>query len=75
MLDSLCGFVSSVLSRIVVDGGKKTLAATMTEENSPGMVAAPRKAHAHDTSYGITSKPLTQFSVVFSALIHDVNHP
>eukprot|EP00980_Cylindrotheca_fusiformis_P003231 scaffold735_cov116-Cylindrotheca_fusiformis.AAC.1 len=26
-------------------------------------------------SYGITSDPLTQFTVVFSALIHDVDHP
>jgi hypothetical protein len=28
----------------------------------------------HDMSYGITSDPLTQFAVVFSALIHDVDH-
>jgi len=28
----------------------------------------------HDHSYGITSDPLTQFAVVFSALIHDVDH-
>lgn len=28
----------------------------------------------HDYSYGITSDPLTQFSCVFSALIHDVDH-
>eukprot|EP00980_Cylindrotheca_fusiformis_P021530 scaffold8370_cov105-Cylindrotheca_fusiformis.AAC.3 len=26
-------------------------------------------------SYGITSDPLTQFSVVFSAIIHDMDHP
>ena len=26
-------------------------------------------------SYGITSDPLTQFAIVFSALMHDANHP
>ena len=29
----------------------------------------------HHYTYGITSDPLTQFAVVFSALIHDVDHP
>ncbi len=29
----------------------------------------------HDHTYGITSSPLTQFACVFSALIHDVDHP
>jgi hypothetical protein len=29
----------------------------------------------HDYTYGITSDPLTQFACVFSALIHDVDHP
>jgi hypothetical protein len=29
----------------------------------------------HDHTYGITSDPLTQFAVVFSALVHDVDHP
>ncbi|KAL7569745.1 hypothetical protein ACA910_005691 [Epithemia clementina (nom. ined.)] len=28
----------------------------------------------HDHTYGITSDPLTQFAMVFSALIHDVDH-
>ncbi len=28
----------------------------------------------HDHTYGITSDPLTQFSVVLAALIHDVDH-
>jgi len=31
-------------------------------------------ATLHDHTYGITSDPLTQFAVVFSALIHDVDH-
>lgn len=31
-------------------------------------------AEARD-SYGITNDPLTQFAVVFSAVIHDVDHP
>ena len=29
----------------------------------------------HEQSYGIRSDPLAQFAVVFSALIHDVDHP
>ena len=28
----------------------------------------------HDFTYGITSDPMTQFAVVFAALIHDVDH-
>jgi hypothetical protein len=28
----------------------------------------------HDHTYGITSDPLTQFAVIMSALVHDVNH-
>ena len=37
-----------------------------TEDNSK---------EVHDNTYGITSDPLTQFAVVLSALIHDVDHP
>lgn len=29
----------------------------------------------HDHTYGITSDPIAQFAVIFSALIHDVDHP
>lgn len=29
----------------------------------------------HDHTYGLTSDPLVQFSVIFSALIHDADHP
>jgi hypothetical protein len=29
----------------------------------------------HEYTFGITSDPLTQFSLAFSALIHDVDHP
>jgi hypothetical protein len=32
-----------------------------------------RLAGSHDHTYGITSDPLTQFAVVFAALIHDVH--
>ena len=28
-----------------------------------------------DHTYGITADPLTQFACVFSALIHDLDHP
>lgn len=31
-------------------------------------------ATLHDHTFGITSDPITQFAVVFSALIHDVDH-
>jgi hypothetical protein len=33
------------------------------------------KSLGADNTYGITSDPLTQFSCIFSAVIHDVDHP
>lgn len=35
----------------------------------------PDASTLHDHTYGITSDSLTQFACVFSALIHDVEHP
>ena len=32
------------------------------------------ESDAHNFTYGLTSDPLTQFTVVFCALIHDVDH-
>jgi hypothetical protein len=29
---------------------------------------------AHDYTYGLTSDPLTQFAIVFSAMVHDLDH-
>ena len=67
--------VSKLLSRIVKTEGAD-------EEETVGSAINPNEAklsnanhirHAHETSYGITSNPLTQFSIVFAALIHDVS--
>ncbi|KAG7371467.1 adenylate cyclase [Nitzschia inconspicua] len=55
--------VVKLLSRIV---------APETEANYSGGNEA---SALHDHTYGITSDPLTQFSVVLSALIHDFYHP
>jgi 3'5'-cyclic nucleotide phosphodiesterase len=38
-------------------------------------VVKPVESHCSATAYGITSDPLTQFAILFSALIHDVDHP
>jgi 3'5'-cyclic nucleotide phosphodiesterase len=37
-------------------------------------VVESKESSVSATAYGITSDPLTQFAIVFSALIHDVDH-
>jgi hypothetical protein len=37
-------------------------------------IACDDARELHDHTYGITSDPLTQFAVVFSAMLHDVDH-
>jgi len=50
--------VSKLMSRIV----------------APGIDFSSGTTSLHDHTFGITSDPLTQFAVVFSGLIHDVDH-
>jgi hypothetical protein len=56
--------VSKLLSRIVAPD------AILQNEDVENKLALS----LHDHTYGITSDPLTQFSVVLAALIHDVDH-
>ncbi|CAJ1935112.1 unnamed protein product [Cylindrotheca closterium] len=60
--------VKKLLKRIVnVDSGNG-----LTQQNgNSGVNMVDLAGH----SYGITSDPLTQFAVVFSAIIHDLDHP
>eukprot|EP00980_Cylindrotheca_fusiformis_P013555 scaffold3456_cov112-Cylindrotheca_fusiformis.AAC.1 len=60
--------VKKLLSRIVAVGQENGLGASITSESA-------NLVHLAGRSYGITSDPLTQFAVVFSAIIHDVDHP
>ena len=47
----------------------------MTTKKLLNRVTKPTGNAISSTAYGITSDPLTQFAIVFSALIHDVQHP
>eukprot|EP00980_Cylindrotheca_fusiformis_P017838 scaffold5650_cov121-Cylindrotheca_fusiformis.AAC.6 len=60
--------VKKLLSRIVLVGEGNGLGANIPSETVDLVDLAGH-------SYGITSDPLTQFAVVFSAIIHDVDHP
>ncbi|KAL3913418.1 MAG: hypothetical protein SGILL_006500 [Bacillariaceae sp.] len=56
--------VSKLLSRIIAP----------TEIMDQGDGSGNLASALHDHTFGITSDPLTQFSVVLSALIHDTDH-
>eukprot|EP00526_Cylindrotheca_closterium_P001661 CAMPEP_0113641374 /NCGR_PEP_ID=MMETSP0017_2-20120614/21721_1 /TAXON_ID=2856 /ORGANISM="Cylindrotheca closterium" /LENGTH=1133 /DNA_ID=CAMNT_0000552715 /DNA_START=78 /DNA_END=3479 /DNA_ORIENTATION=+ /assembly_acc=CAM_ASM_000147 len=60
--------VKKLLMRIV-DTDKRN--ALVREKETQSMELTDLAGH----SYGITSDPLTQFAVVFSAIIHDLDHP
>ncbi|CAB9517946.1 Receptor-type guanylate cyclase gcy [Seminavis robusta] len=59
--------VSKMMSRIV--------APEIETAVSEDMEANEYEAKLHDHTYGLTSDPITQFAIVLSALIHDVDHP
>ncbi|CAJ1965718.1 unnamed protein product [Cylindrotheca closterium] len=53
------------------------LLSRITTSDSTQQTSGPQDLHTEDIaghSYGITSDPLTQFAVVFSAIIHDAGH-
>ena len=56
--------VNKLLSRIVAP-----------DVDGPEDLAKSQEAIAHEHLFGITSDPLTRFACVFSALIHDIDHP
>jgi len=58
--------VSKLLSRIVASDGVADIHQSSNHDDLHGAL--------HDHTFGITSDPLTQFAVVLSALIHDVDH-
>ena len=60
----VCMSVAKLLSRIIAPD-------QLYNEETSDMKAKD----LHDHTYGITSDPLTQFSCIFSALIHDADHP
>lgn len=53
----------------------KKLLARIAGRDESAELDAQAKREAHFQSYGIKSDPLTQFAIVFSALVHDVDHP
>eukprot|EP00980_Cylindrotheca_fusiformis_P027750 scaffold22552_cov122-Cylindrotheca_fusiformis.AAC.1 len=57
---------------------KKLLTRIVKVDDGNGLTTSTDDVNLFDVaghSYGITSDPLTQFSVVFSAIIHDIDHP
>lgn len=63
--------VNKLLARIVMPSDLLYEGDELTNEQN---VKTQIASTLHDHTYGITSDPLTQFAVVFSALIHDVDH-
>ena len=73
--------VTKLLSRIVmpsdleyVQNNKKAEQQGTPHDEQPDEHNTTIESTLHDHTYGITSDPLTQFSLVFAALIHDVDH-
>eukprot|EP00339_Tiarina_fusa_P025852 CAMPEP_0117000886 /NCGR_PEP_ID=MMETSP0472-20121206/3077_1 /TAXON_ID=693140 ORGANISM="Tiarina fusus, Strain LIS" /NCGR_SAMPLE_ID=MMETSP0472 /ASSEMBLY_ACC=CAM_ASM_000603 /LENGTH=1264 /DNA_ID=CAMNT_0004700725 /DNA_START=238 /DNA_END=4032 /DNA_ORIENTATION=+ len=59
-------------SHVTMSTNKLLKRVTVTDTRGDGDTSNP--ANLHDYTFGITSDPLTQFTLVFCALIHDVDH-
>ena len=66
--------VTKLLSRIVMPSDLEYAKPETTNPDDKNQLQRSIASTLHDHTYGITSDPLTQFSLVFSALIHDVDH-
>ncbi len=62
---------NKLIQRIMAPDGIDWHHELKTKKKRREMISKER----HDYTFGLTSDPLTQFAVVFSALIHDVDHP
>lgn len=62
-----------MLTRIVADDGQNSVGGSCGGSCNSGAELGGVDLAGH--SYGITSDPITQFAVIFSALIHDAEHP
>jgi 3'5'-cyclic nucleotide phosphodiesterase len=70
--------VTKLLTRIVTPsefGTTHTGQESLASKSVPGTVAEHTAAALHDHSFGLWSDPLAQFACIFSAIIHDVDHP
>lgn len=65
---------TKMLSRIVNPHVKKVLA-PKTAQKSTTVDKATLVEELHNSTFGITSDPLTHFALVFACLIHDLDHP
>jgi 3'5'-cyclic nucleotide phosphodiesterase/Adenylate and Guanylate cyclase catalytic domain len=67
--------VVKLLSRIIAADDPRTHYNGDGGSDDSEMTQEAIDMRLHEQSYGIRSDPLAQFAVVFSALIHDVDHP
>jgi len=66
--------VSKFLKRIVTPKLELEKLKTSENANNAATTAEQIASHLHDYTHGLTSDPITIFAIVFSALIHDVDH-
>jgi 3'5'-cyclic nucleotide phosphodiesterase len=59
---------------MTVDKLLQRIAAPEMESTEGTKSKSKMASHLHDFTYGITSDPLTILAIVFSALIHDIDH-